>query len=111
MAGDGGFAVESTTEGDAVIISVRGDVDLATAPALRAECERAVERTPEIVRLDLSGLTFLDSSGISVLVKTHQELEGQGGTLVLHRVDDRTRRILDVAGLADFFERSDQPAR
>jgi len=110
MAGDGGFAVDSTTEGDAVIITVRGDVDLATAPALQAECERAVDADTAIVRLDLSGLTFLDSSGISVLVKTHQDLEESGGTLVLHRLDDRTRRVLDVAGLADFFERSDQPA-
>jgi anti-anti-sigma regulatory factor len=46
-----------------------------------------------------------------VLVKAHQELERQGGSLVLHRLDDRTRRVLDVAGLSDFFERSDQPAR
>ena len=109
MSSDG-FAVDVSTEGDTVIIAVRGDVDLATAPALRAECEAAVERKPEVVRVDLSELTFLDSSGISVLVKTHQDLDAQGATLVLHRVDDRTRRVLDVAGLADFFERSDQPA-
>ena len=108
-AGDG-FQVSSTTVDGVIVISVAGDLDLATAPELQAECDKAVADKPDVVRLDLSSLTFLDSSGISVLVKTHHELEEAGAKLVLHQLDDRTRRVLDVAGLADFFERSDQPA-
>lgn len=108
---DGGFSIESSHDGDAIVIVVAGDIDLASAPDLRLECEKAIAAEPDVVRLDLGGLTFLDSSGISVLVKAHHDLEEQGASLVLHRLDDRTRRILDVAGLSDFFERSDQPAR
>jgi anti-sigma B factor antagonist len=111
MGADGGFSVESSHDDGAIVIAVSGDVDLATAPELRAACESAIAAAPDVVRLDLGELTFLDSSGISVLVKTQQDLESQGGSLVLHRLDDRTRRVLAVAGLADFFERSDQPAR
>jgi anti-sigma B factor antagonist len=111
MGTDGGFSIESSHEDGATVIVVHGDVDLATAPELRAACESAIAAAPDVVRLDLGELTFLDSSGISVLVKAHQELQRQGGSLVLHRLDDRTRRVLDVAGLSDFFERSDQPAR
>jgi len=111
MGTEGGFSIEVAHDDDAIVISVRGDVDLATAPELRAACETAIATEPAVLRLDLGELTFLDSSGISVLVKAHQDLGGQGGSLVLHRLDDRSRRVLDVAGLTDFFERSDQPAR
>jgi anti-anti-sigma factor len=108
-AGDG-FTVSSHTDDGVTVIVVTGDLDLATAPDLQAECDKAVAEKPSEIRLDLSALTFIDSSGISVLVKTHHELAEAGAKLVLHQIDDRTRRVLDVAGLADFFERSDQPA-
>jgi anti-anti-sigma factor len=110
MSGAPGFSVASSADDDTTVITVVGDVDLATAPDLRAECDRALEAKPAVVRVDMGGLTFLDSSGISVLVKMKQDLDELGSALVLHRVDDRTARVLDVAGLADFFERSDQPA-
>ena len=111
MGNGEGFSVASGRDGDAVVITVQGDLDLATAPQLRDACDAALESDPDTIRLDLAGLTFLDSSGISVLVKTHQDAEAAGAELVLHRVDDRTNRVLEVAGLADFFEHSDQPAR
>jgi len=103
------FDVDVNDEGGTVVITVSGELDLATAPELREACGSAAQGSAETVRIDLSGLTFLDSSGISVLVETQRDLEERGATLVLHNMNDRTRRVLDVAGLSGFFTHSDQP--
>lgn len=109
MATGAPFEVEVSDEGDTVVITVSGELDLATAPELRAACSAAAQGSAETVRIDLGGLTFLDSSGISVLVETQRDLEARGAALVLHHMSDRTRRVLDVAGLSGFFTHSDQP--
>jgi len=93
-----------------VTITVLGELDLASAPKLREACADALQREPDTVRIDMDGLTFLDSSGISVLVEAQKDLQGRGSSLVLHRVGGRTARVLEIAGLDDFFARSDQPA-
>ncbi len=103
------FDVAVKDDGPNVTMTVTGELDLATAPRLRDACADVVARRPETVRVDLGGLAFLDSSGISVLVQLHHDLEEGGATLVLHRVGDRTARVLEIAGLAAFFTRSDQP--
>jgi anti-sigma B factor antagonist len=110
MGAGAAFGAEIGQDGATVTITVRGDLDLATAPRLREACEDAAGRDPETVRIDFGGLTFLDSSGISVLVQAQRDLDARGASLVLHRVGDRTARVLEIAGLAEFFARSDQPA-
>jgi len=103
------FDLSVTEEPDTVVITVSGELDLATAPQLREACAKAVLGTAGTVRIDVGALTFLDSSGISVLVEAHRDLDARNASLVLHRVGDRTQRVLDVAGLSDFFSHSDQP--
>jgi anti-sigma B factor antagonist len=104
------FEISVSEEPDTVVIAVSGELDLATAPQLREACAKAVQSAAGTVRIDVGGLTFLDSSGISVLVETHRDLEARNGSLILHCVGDRTQRVLEVAGLSDFFAHSDQPA-
>jgi anti-sigma B factor antagonist len=103
------FDLAVSEEPGTVVITVCGELDLATAPELREACAQAVKGSADTVRVDLGGLTFLDSSGISVLVETHRDLEAREATLVLHQVGDRTKRVLEVAGLSEFFTHSDQP--
>lgn len=108
MNGDGGFEVAVDEDGPTTVITVAGELDLATSPTLQQACTAATERKPETLRIDMTGVTFLDSTGISVLVQTHKQLDAQGGTLVLYGLRDQTRRVLDVAGLAEFFRVADE---
>jgi anti-sigma B factor antagonist len=110
MAGDPGFDVEVTETGDAALVRVAGEVDLATSPRLRDALERTIAAGSSVVRLDMTGVTFLDSSGISVLVDTQQRLHAASARLVLHGVGAQTKRVLEISGLGSFFELSDQPA-
>ena len=56
-------------------------------------------------------MDFIDSSAISVLVEAQQRLGDEDKGLVLHNLGGQTRRVLEIAGLEDFFELSDLPAR
>ena len=57
------------------MISVSGELDLASSPTLEEELERVAESGAEVVVVDLRGLEFMDSTGLSVLVRAHQRAE------------------------------------
>src|SRR6476646_952239 len=65
---------------DAVrVISVRGEIELTTAPRLAQHLQSAV-RPPRPVLLDLCDASFMDSTGVHVLVGAHEELRATGAT-------------------------------
>ena len=71
-----------------------------------AQCVEYLEKTMILyandpITLDLSGLTFMDSSGIAVILKTDRLLRQTGGALALCGVPRQVRRVLDVAGLTN----------
>jgi anti-anti-sigma factor len=108
MEGGLDFEAVARDDGATTIVSVAGDIDLATSPTLLAVCTDSAQRNPETVRIDLARVGFLDSSGINVLVQVKKRLESQGSVMVLHRPTDQTRRVLEIAGLNKFFTVSDQ---
>jgi anti-sigma B factor antagonist len=91
-------------EGGAVVIAVAGDLDIATADQLFRESQDAL-RTGAGARLvlDLSGVAFLDSSGIGTLVELRNVANDSGGSLVLRRPSERTRRLLEITALDTVF--------
>jgi anti-sigma B factor antagonist len=83
-----------------VILAVAGEVDLATAPQL-AQCLTAI--TDRDVRVDLSAVTFLDSSGVSALVAGSRALTAGGHRLRTFGERDNVRRVLEISGLDSLF--------
>jgi anti-sigma B factor antagonist len=83
---------------DRVVIAVAGEIDLASAPDLTSCLSEHPDRD---VVLDLSEVTFLDSSGISALVHAQQTLHASGHTLGTTSERDHVRKVLEIAGLAD----------
>jgi len=76
-----------------------GELDVASTSSLDGTL-RAVD-AGGVVTLDLTGLTFIDSSGLRVLIEHHQRFEGAGGRLQLVNVSSRASRLLEMAGLSD----------
>jgi anti-sigma B factor antagonist len=93
----------TTTDGDHRVISVSGEIDPLTAPELE-HAIRAAAPGASVVALDLAGVTFLDSSGLRVVVGASQELEQGGARLVLRNLSDAARRVLDISGLTQHFD-------
>ncbi len=87
----------TTTDGRAEL-RVAGEVDLATVPELRAALDD-VARTPGPLRLDLSGVGFMDSTGLQLLLVLHRERQAPGleWTLV---PSDAVLRVCEVSGVA-----------
>jgi anti-sigma B factor antagonist len=82
-------------------ISVRGELDLSTAPELEGPLNEVLESGEGSVLLDLSECEFIDSTGIALIVRAWQRLDGgeNGRTLVLCSQNDQVRRVLEITGL------------
>jgi anti-sigma B factor antagonist len=85
--------------GDVHVVSLKGELDVATAEGL---ADWLVEISGSSVVVDLSHLTFMDSSGISAMVVARNRLNAAGDELVLTRPRPIVRRALEVVGLADW---------
>src|SRR5215208_4630950 len=71
--------VDETTQ----VVSVRGEIDLFTAPEFKARIHDAIEAGRDLVVVDISGTPFIDSSSLGVLISAHRRLRTRGGRLVV----------------------------
>ena len=85
------------------VITLSGDVDLASAPALRQQLADASEVAPSFLIIDLSGLDFIDSTGLGVLVGTLRRVRATGGDVRLAGASTSTARVFSVTGLDRVF--------
>ena len=82
-----------------VTMTVRGEVDLDTAPQLRQKMTDVLSHGPEAsLHLDLSGVSFMDSAGLLALFTARRTARLMGGDLVLTRTSPQVARLLAVTG-------------
>lgn len=91
--------ISITTTADAV--AVAGEIDAHTAPELAAAL--AAESGRDELVVDLSGVEFVDSSGLRALLEEHHTRTGDGRRLVLRRPSGVVLRLFEVAGVRDHF--------
>jgi anti-sigma B factor antagonist len=92
-------------EGDAVVVAVRGDLDLDGGENLRAALREAMDEDPaRRIVVDLEGVDFMDSAGIGVLVGGRERARGNDGDLVLVATGRGVLRVLALTGLDRVFE-------
>jgi anti-sigma B factor antagonist len=84
------------------IVEVTGELDLGTAPVMKRYVEDAVGAGRTELVVDLSGVTFIDSTSLAVLVGARERLPG--GRLAVVTTDRRVLAIFEVAGLEDALE-------
>jgi anti-sigma B factor antagonist len=79
-------------------VRLSGDVDMASAPRLRSLLEELVDSGTKRIVLDCRSLSFLDSSGIGVLVAARTRM-GDDSELVLESPPSHVRKVLDITGM------------
>ncbi|QEV03270.1 STAS domain-containing protein [Streptomyces viridifaciens] len=87
-----------TTQVTSFVVTACGEIDFDTAPHLQRELSRALVEHQEVV-LDLSEVTFMDCSGLGVLVRARNQADRSGRRLVLRGIGRPVDRILKLTGL------------
>ena len=104
------FSVARHREHGAVVVTPVGEVDLATVPQVREELRAASGEARRVV-LDLRAVTFMDSSGLRLLVEVQRTAEADGLTLVVVRGPESLQRLLALSGLEGRIPMADDVAQ
>jgi anti-anti-sigma factor len=103
------FNVEVRHDERGLVISVSGELDLASSPALDAALVRAGAAPAERVILDLRRVSFMDSTGLSVLVKAQRHANESRQQLAVVTGSDQVLRLLTLTGVAERLTLIDAP--
>jgi anti-sigma B factor antagonist len=97
------LSINRRDEARGVVLALSGELDVVSAPELEQHLNEALAEPHARVTLDLSELAFVDSAGVSVLIKAKQDAESNGRTLVLGRATEQVHRVFALVGLADWL--------
>ncbi|MBD9196961.1 MAG: anti-sigma factor antagonist [Clostridiales bacterium] len=83
-----------------LLLEFSGDIDHHGARNALKEVEMAIDAAlPRLLILDFSGVTFMDSSGIALILRSQQRMQLLEGSVVLRNIPAQARRVLDAAGI------------
>jgi anti-sigma B factor antagonist len=85
------------------VVAVRGEIDLFTAPELKAALSEAIESGHTRIVVDLTDTTFLDSTALGVLIGAVKRLRSRDGRLTIVNVDDNIAKTFEITGLDQIF--------
>jgi len=94
---------ERNAEADVEVVSPQGEVDISNLSVLDQVLAEALQRRPRGLVVDLSGITYIDSGGVSSLLRAGQRFSGQGGQLALADGSRFVRRLLQMTGIDRIF--------
>ena len=90
-------------DGNLVVLTVKGELDAYSAPALEDQVSRLIAENVDIVVLDLAQTAFLDSSGLRAILTSQRRLQEGNGRMQLRAPSEAVKRLLDITGLTDHF--------
>jgi anti-anti-sigma factor len=99
--------VETEDRDGLVRVALKGELDLSTVGKVQEELNRVEAGSPSVLVLDLSKLTFLDSTGLRCLVTADQRARDQNRRLVIVRGPEAVQRVFTITRLEDHLEMVD----
>lgn len=85
------------------VVHVRGEVDLYYAPQVKEHLFRLLDSAPEVLIVDLDDVTYLDSTGLTVLMSAHRRAEEAGGRVLVARARGVVADVFEITGLDGVF--------
>jgi anti-sigma B factor antagonist len=95
------FDLTVTDRDNCAVLAVTGELDVATAPQLRQEAVRLANSGSTHLVIDLSGVDFLDSTGLGVIVGVLKRLRTHGGELAVAGAENHVRKVFDITRISD----------
>lgn len=103
----GELAIEVTREADAVVVSLSGELDLATAEMFERRLREAELAGPRKLVVDLAALGFMDSTGLQALLRARERADGNGYHLALRRGPHQVQRVFELTRTTEAFRFED----
>jgi len=85
------------------VLPLEGEIDLHVSPRVSASLGAMIEEKPSRLVVDLSKVTYIDSSGLAVLIEGMQNVEAYGGKFLLAGIQDNVKPIFEIARLDQVF--------
>jgi anti-sigma B factor antagonist len=85
------------------VLPLEGEIDLHVSPRIESALTRMIQQRPDRVIVDISGVTFIDSSGLAALVHAKQNVDAYGGKFAISGMNEDVRPIFEIARLDQFF--------
>jgi anti-anti-sigma factor len=86
-------------DADTHVVELQGELDVATAPHVKAALDAALETGRRFVVVDLGEVGYVDSSTLSVMLAAHRQLDARGGRIVTVCSDPWVAHVFEIAGL------------
>ena len=104
--------LEVTTQdsSEQVTISLKGELDLSSVGKVQEELRRVEAEEPPLLVLDLTNLTFLDSTGLRTVVTADERARDNGRRFVIVRGPDAVQRVFAITRLEERLEMVDDPS-
>ena len=93
--------------GDATVVALSGELDISSAGRVEQELARAENRAPPVLVLDLSGLAFMDSTGLRIVVGADARARKRGGRLTVVRGPEPVQRVFRITRLDERLTMAD----
>jgi anti-sigma B factor antagonist len=103
MTSDAEFEVTVSEQPGIPVLAVRGEIDVASAPEFHASLSDLIGQGHEVVMVDLSEVSFIDSTGLGVLVGAEKEMRQSSRDLRLVVTQPQITRLLELTGLDEVF--------
>lgn len=105
------FDVDITEEAESLRVALSGEVDLSTVGEIEERVESSLDGGRPLLVLDLRKVTFLDSSGLRLMLRLNESQSSDGGRLVVVQGNRRVSRVLELTGAADMLELVADPSQ
>jgi anti-sigma B factor antagonist len=103
------FRVDTHTSGRVTTLTLGGELDLVSSPALEQELDRANRADADVIVIDLRELDFMDSTGLHLLIKAQQRAHETGREFAVTKGGEQVQRLLSLTGVADLVRIVDSP--
>ncbi len=101
---DSRLQIDTLPDGGGAVLRITGDLNMHTCTELRARLLELIEQQPGRLIVDLSGVGYIDSSGVSTMIEAKRRLERAGGRIVLAGLQARVRSVFEIAKLDRYFK-------
>lgn len=95
------FSLDAVEDEGVTVLAVTGEVDVSTAPKLRQEGVRLLSPERSLLVIDLSGVAFLDSTGLGVIVGILKRVRTLGGELAVAGARNHVRKVFEITRISD----------